>query len=140
MSLFFYRIFYSSPLYWNYIFYVSYWPRDLAQMVKNLPKIQETQVWFLGLEDLLDIYRLQYSCQGDPIDRGAWQAKAMGSKELEMTEQLNMFPIILWGYWRISSVQSLHRVWLFAIPWTAARQASLSITNSWTFSNSSPLS
>ena len=29
-----------------------------------------------------------------------------------------------------SSVQSLSRVWLFAILWTAARQASLSITNS----------
>ena len=30
----------------------------------------------------------------------------------------------------ISSVQLLSRVWLFATPWTAARQASLSITNS----------
>ena len=30
-----------------------------------------------------------------------------------------------------SSVQSLSRVQLFANPWTAARQASLSITNSW---------
>ena len=30
----------------------------------------------------------------------------------------------------ISSVQSLSHVWLFAIPWIAARQASLSITNS----------
>ena len=29
-----------------------------------------------------------------------------------------------------SSVQLLSRVWLFAAPWTAARQASLSITNS----------
>ena len=29
-----------------------------------------------------------------------------------------------------SSVQSFRRVWLFATPWTAARQASLSITNS----------
>ena len=29
------------------------------------------------------------------------------------------------------SVQSLSRVWLFATPWTAARQASLSITNCW---------
>ena len=29
-----------------------------------------------------------------------------------------------------SSVQPLSRVWLFATPWTAARQASLSITNS----------
>ena len=31
---------------------------------------------------------------------------------------------------RFSSVQSVSRVWLFATPWTAARQASLSITNS----------
>ena len=29
------------------------------------------------------------------------------------------------------SVQSLSRVWLLVTPWTAARQASLSITNSW---------
>ena len=31
----------------------------------------------------------------------------------------------------LSSVQSLSHVWLFVTPWTAARQASLSITNSW---------
>ena len=30
-----------------------------------------------------------------------------------------------------TSVQSLSHVWLFATPWTAACQASLSITNSW---------
>ena len=30
-----------------------------------------------------------------------------------------------------SSIQSLSRVQLFVTPWTAARQASLSITNSW---------
>ena len=32
---------------------------------------------------------------------------------------------------QFSSVQSLSRVWLFAAPWIAARQAFLSITNSW---------
>ena len=32
---------------------------------------------------------------------------------------------------QIRSDQSLSRVWLFATPWIAARQASLSITNSW---------
>ena len=31
----------------------------------------------------------------------------------------------------LSSVQSLSRVWIFMNPWTEARQASLSITNSW---------
>ena len=35
-------------------------------------------------------------------------------------------------YWNVqfSSIQSLSRVWLFATPWIAAHQASLSITNS----------
>ena len=41
---------------------------------------------------------------------------------------------------QISSVQSLSHVQLFATPWTAARQASLSITNSRAYSNSSALS
>ena len=34
------------------------------------------------------------------------------------------------GWGLLSSVQSLSHVWLFATPWTAAHQASLSITNS----------
>ena len=33
--------------------------------------------------------------------------------------------------WCFDSVHSLNRVWIFATPWTAACQASLSITNSW---------
>ena len=37
-------------------------------------------------------------------------------------------------------IQSLSRVQLFVIPWTAAHQASLSITNSGAYSNSCPLS
>ena len=32
---------------------------------------------------------------------------------------------------KFSSVESLSRVWLFSTPWTATRQASLSVTNSW---------
>ena len=35
------------------------------------------------------------------------------------------------AYSRVNSVQLISRVWLFATPWTAAHQASLSITNSW---------
>ena len=38
------------------------------------------------------------------------------------------------------SVQLLSRVQLFATPWTAACQASLSFTNPWVYSNSCPLS
>ena len=39
--------------------------------------------------------------------------------------------LLLTCYSILVSVQLLSRVWLFATPWTAARQASLSITNSW---------
>ena len=39
------------------------------------------------------------------------------------------YPVIVIAH-QFSSVQSLSCVWLFATPWTAARQASLSITNS----------
>ena len=40
---------------------------------------------------------------------------------------------VIWCYVlkMFSSVQTLSCVWLFATPWTAAFQASLSITNSW---------
>ena len=41
---------------------------------------------------------------------------------------------------QFSSVQSLSHVWLFVTPWTAAHQASVSITNSWSLLNSCPLS
>ena len=41
---------------------------------------------------------------------------------------------------QFSLVQSLSHVQLLATPWTAARQASLSITKSWSLLNSCPLS
>jgi len=46
--------------------------------------------------------------------------------------QIASTPWLLWKMlqWRFSSVQSFSRTWLFATPGTAARQASLSITNS----------
>ena len=43
------------------------------------------------------------------------------------------------GYICISSVQSLSRVQFFATPWTAACQASLSITNSWSLLKLMPI-
>ena len=49
----------------------------MAQLVKNLPAVQETRVRFLGWEDPLDEGNgnlLQYSCLGKPMNRGAWWA------------------------------------------------------------------
>ena len=54
-----------------------------------------------------------------------------------MKETITTDSSLLW-WWNLadkymvfSSVPSLSHVWLFATPWTAACQASLSITNSW---------
>ena len=47
---------------------------------------------------------------------------------------LNKTLNILWEepfWYSFSSVQLLSHIWFFATPWIAARQASLSITNSW---------
>ena len=51
-----------------------------------------------------------------------------GCKELDMTERLNWTELSVCRYF--SSVQSLHRVWLFVTPWSAACQVSLSFSNS----------
>ena len=45
-------------------------------VVKNLPAVQETQVLSLGQEDSPgggNGNPIQYSCLGNPMDRGAWR-------------------------------------------------------------------
>ena len=45
-----------------------------------------------------------------------------------------------WGWtFFFSSVQSFSHVWLFVTPWTAGRQASLSITSSWSLPKPMPI-
>ena len=78
---------------------------------------------------------LQYSCLENPMDRGAWQATVHGVTKSQTrlrhwTIQSQANNSYLWTV-TFSSVQSLSRVRLFATPWTAAFQASLSITNFW---------
>ena len=56
------------------------WVSHVAQLVKNLPAMQETQVQSLGQEDpLKKEYPLQYSCLKNSMDRGAWQATVPGA-------------------------------------------------------------
>ena len=72
-------------------------------------------------------FPLQYSSLGNPIDRGAWRAHAVTKIRIRLnanTHRAGLMPF------QFSSVQSLSHVQLFATPWIAARQASLSITNS----------
>ena len=58
--------------------YPSSWASLVAQTVKNLPAIQETQVQSLGWEDRQEKGMAKYSCLGNPTDRGAWQATVHG--------------------------------------------------------------
>ena len=52
------------------------WATLLAQMVKNLPTMQETWVWSLGWEDHLEEGTATHPIIDwrIPMDRGAWQA------------------------------------------------------------------
>ena len=67
----------------------------VAQQVKNLPAVQEMQetwVLFLGQEEPLvgkipwggNSNPLQYSCPGNPVNRGAWWA-TKGQNQLDTT-------------------------------------------------------
>ena len=62
---------------------------------------------------------------------GGQQSLSIGMLSLE---ELSFIPLLQWRFFSLahqfSSVQPLSHVRLFATPWTAARQASLSITNS----------
>ena len=51
----------------------------VAQMLKSLPAVRETQVWSLGWEDPLEKeMATQYSCLENSLDRGAWKVIVHG--------------------------------------------------------------
>ena len=68
----------------------NYWASLVAQTVKNLPAMQETQVQPLGWEDPLEkgMAPLQYSCLEN--SRGAWWATQHGIAKREMQIKTTM--------------------------------------------------
>ena len=95
-------------------------------MVKNLPAMQDTWVPSLGWEDFPGEGKgdpLQYFCLENPVGSGAWQS--MGLQRIKPDWATNIITT------QFNLVQSFSCVRLFVTPWTAAHQASLSITNTW---------
>ena len=100
-------------------------------MVRNLPAIQESQVWSLDQEDPLEKRMATHSSILDwriPWTKGPGRSQLMGSQRVRHNWAANTFNS---NRELVVAVQSLNRVWLFATPWTATRQASLSFTISW---------
>ena len=65
----------------------------VAQMVKYLPAMKETQVRSQVRkipQGLGNGNPLQYSCLENPMDRGAWRLQSMGSQELDTTKRLTL--------------------------------------------------
>ena len=65
------------------------WASLIAQLVNNLPAMQDTPVQFLGWEDLLNQgkgYPLQYSGLENSMD-----CSPRGPKESDTTERLSLF-------------------------------------------------
>ena len=75
----------------------------VAQSIKNLPAMQETQVWSLNQEDTLEkemAFHSSNSCLGNPVDRGAWRATVHGVTKSRLsnfhlceTDEVLFFPI-----------------------------------------------
>ena len=110
-------------------------------MVKNLPAMWETWVQSLGQEDPLEeswqpnssVLAWEIPWTEEP---GKFVATVYGGAESDMTERLTLSLLtLLQGLVDISSAlvvvaQSPSHVRLFATPWTAASQGSLSLTTS----------
>ena len=79
------------------ILYLRYMVSLAAQIVKNLPAMQQTQVWSLGQEDPFKKGMATYSCifcLGNFMDRGTWWGSVHGGhNESDATEQLT-FPLL----------------------------------------------
>ena len=80
-------------------------------------------MWGLNHLPSIHFFRFQY-----PEGRPEWSVLFIHSTHPQLLEINALLPFFLTPPY---SVQLLSHVPLFATPWTAARQASLSITNSW---------
>ena len=99
----------------------------MAQMVKHLPTIQETQVQFLGQEDLLEkeiathssILAWKIPWMEEPGELHSMASQRVGH------DWVTSLSLSIPG--NEVEVKSLSHVWLFATPWTITYQTLLSM-------------
>ena len=78
----------------------------VAQIIKNLPAVQETRVRFVGWEDPLEkemAPHSSYSCLENPMDGGAWRAEVHGVSKswTRLSDLTHTLSIQLW-FWAVS--------------------------------------
>ena len=71
------------------------WASLVAQLVKNLPAMQETSVWSLGWEDPLEEEKATHS--SILAWRIPWTVSPWGCKGLDTTEQLSLDFFTVWA-------------------------------------------
>ena len=81
-----------------------------------------------SLDSLSPLKMVLYFLASSPLSYIGWDTRLSSSTLWASGPSAVKSPI--WLSWRRPIVQSLSHVWLFVTPWTAACQASLSITNS----------
>ena len=76
--------------------------------------MQETQVWSLGQEEHLEkemaTHSVQYSCLGNPMNRGAWWATVHGVRQESDTTQRHKRSQARDGYLEGSAISAPHTV------------------------------
>ena len=95
------------------------WASLVAQMVKNLPAMQDSQGSIPGLEKSpreRNGYPLQYSYLVSSVDRGAWQAEVHGVAKSETTEWLTYTYHNL--FWDLKEMATHSSVLAWRIPGT----------------------
>ena len=99
---------FSHILYHTVFVFIWFRASLVAQLVKTLPAMQETQVRFLGWEDSLEKEMTTHSSilPGESMDRGAWRAiQSMGLQELDTIYRLNHHHKTFYYYWQQISLQ-----------------------------------
>ena len=85
---------FSALIFLCFCFDAEFWASLVAQMVKNLPAVQEIWVRSLGHEDSPGEGSgnpPQYSCLENPMDRGAWWATVHGVAKVGHDWSTNTF-------------------------------------------------